>query len=173
MAKELSPKAADEAQERLQLEPGFLPWLKRRFLALQPRTRRRWTLYAVLFIVAVFALFAWCSATTYDATVLVTEEGSGIGLSPYTDRVDFGDLPQGGGATIPLTLENNSRLPTRFFVVATGDIRQFIRMNDAFFLLDSGDTKVVEFSVGIPITAAPQRYTGKVYIFKIPWSPWP
>ncbi len=173
MAQELSPNASPGAQERPALEPGFLPWLRRRIAALQPRTSRRWALYAVLFLVGLFALFTWRSATTYDATVLVTEEGSGIGLSPYTDRLDFGDLPAGGGATMPLTLTNNSRIPTRFFVIATGDIRQFIRMSDAFFLLDPGDTRVVEFSAGIPRTTEPKRYTGKVYIFKLPWSPWP
>ena len=46
-------------------------------------------------------------------------------------------------------------------------------MSDAFFLLDPGDTKVVEFSAGIPRTTEPKRYDGKVYIFKLPWPPWP
>ena len=174
MTQELSPNATPEAQEGPALQPGFLPWLRRRIAALQPRTRRHWALYAGLALPALFLLFVWSTATTYSVTVLVTEEQNVFGLAPYfEDRLDFGDLPQGGGATMEVTLENRGRVPARFFVISTGDIRQFIQISDAFFLVDPSDTKVVEFRAGIPRTAAPQRYDGKLYVFKIPWSPWP
>ena len=174
MAQELSPDVTLEAQERPALEPGFLPWLRRRIAAFQPRTWRHWALYAALALIALFLLFMWSTATTYPAQVLVIQEGGGIGLSPaYTDRLDYGDLPQGGGATLTVDLGNESRIPLGVFVVATGDIRQFIRISDAFFVLDSGETKHVELAAGIPGTAEQKRYSGKVYIFKIPWLPWP
>jgi hypothetical protein len=174
MARELSPKAAGpKPREQPALEPGFLGWLRRRLAGLYPRTWRHWAVYVLVFLLAVFLLFEYRSATTYSATVLVTTEENVIGISPYTDRLDFGDLPQGGSATVPLTLENNSRVPTRFFIIATGDVRQFVRMSDAFFVLDPGESKEVTFTAAIPGTTEPKRYSGNVRIFKTPWPPWP
>jgi hypothetical protein len=169
----VNPAITEGAQERAEAGSGFLGWLGRRLSALEPRTRRHWALYGALFIAALFLLFVWRSSSSYSAQVLVIDETGVVGLSPYTDRLDFGDLPRGGSATMPMTLENSGPLPARFAIVATGDIRQFIEMSDAFFVLDPGETKTVEFVTVVPGSAEAKKYTGKVYVVRMPWFPWP
>lgn len=171
---ELSPGDAPKPLGQPASGPQLPAWLKRRVVALRPRTRRRWALYASLVLLALFLLFVWSTATTYQAQVLVIDQGGGIGLSPaYTDRLDFGDLPQGAEGTLTIILENESRIPLGVVVVARGDIRQFLGISDAFFVLRSGQTKDVKVSAGIPGTAAQKHYSGKVYVFRVPWLPWP
>ena len=179
MTQASSPATAPAAPERAALEPGFLPWLLRRLRSLRPRTWKHWALYAFLFLVVLFLLYEWRSSISYSAQVLVTDvvvtdEELAIGISPYyPDRLDFGDLPRGSSATLTVALQNDGRIPMRVFIVATGDISRFIRISDAFFILDPGQAKEVEFSAGIPGTAQPKQYSGKVYVFRTPWLPWP
>jgi len=176
MTQELTPEVASPAApERPSVGDRLPGWLRRRLSALRPRSLRHWAAYVVLVLVALFLVFECGSTTTYSATVQVmprTDENV-IGISPYTDRLDFGDLPQGGSATLSVTLENGGPVPTRMVIVATGDIRQFIKMSDAFFLLQPGDEATVEFTAVVPGTAEPKRYSGKVYVIRTPWPPWP
>ncbi len=175
MTQELPPETPQpEAQERAALEPGFLPWLRRRLVALRPRTGKHWAVYAVLFVLALFVLFEWRSTNVFSAQVVVmprTEELV-IGFNPTTERLDFGDLAQNSAQTRSLTLENGGRLPARVSIIIMGDIAQFIGVSDAFFTLDGGETKSVEFTLVVPPTAQPKKYSGRVLVIRIPWLPW-
>ena len=175
MMQESASEADAAVQERPAARDRVAAWLRSHFFALQPRTGKHWALYAVLLLLALFVLFEWRSTTTYSVRLQVTEEARNvIGLAPYyEDRLDFGDLPRGSAASMKLTLQNEGRIPSRFTIIATGDVRQFIRISDAFFTLSPGDAKSVEFTIAVPRTAEPKKYTGNIHVVRTPWVPWP
>ncbi len=145
---------------------------------LTPRTWRHWAVYASLFVFALFLMYVWRTSVNYPTQVLVLpapEDGAiEVGLSPYDpERLDFGDLSQGTAGTVNLELENEGRLPMRVTIVATGSIRQFIKISDAFFVVDPGAKKTVDISAAIPPTADPKEYSGRVLVIRTPWFPWP
>ena len=176
MAQELSPNATPEAQERPALEPGFLPWLRRRIAALQPRTRKQYVILALIMLGVLFLGAEWRWTANYSAQVIVTPAPTGgefsVGINPTTERLDFGDLPQGLTQTRFVTLENG-RIPTRVTIMITGGIRDFIRVDDAFFTMGSNETRRVEFEIRVPSTAETKKYSGRIMINRTPWLPWP
>lgn len=176
MAQELSEESPDVGEQELpSVAAGFLSWLRRLLLGLQPRTRRRWALYALLFVLALFVLFEWRATTTYSSQVIVIQRTDVliVGINPTTERMDFGDLTQGSSQVRPLVLENSGVLPWRVSIIVMGEIGQFIQISDAFFTLDRGETKNVDFTLILPPNAAPGKYSGRVLVLRVPWSPWP
>ncbi len=176
MTQELSPEAPEaNAQQRPALAPGFLAWLRRRFVALRPRTTKHWALYSLLLVLALFVLFEWRSTTIYSAQVVVVPRTDElvVGINPTTERLDFGDLSQNSSQTRTVRLENGSGLPVRVTIIITGDIGPLIKLSDAFFTLDGGETRDVEFTLVVPPNAEPKKYSGRVMIVRMPWPPWP
>jgi hypothetical protein len=134
----------------------------------------RWRLVAIGVIAMI--LLAWSgvavsSTTMYSATVLVTGEGA-IGLPPPTDTLDFGDLSAGLNMTRKMTLTNDGHFDSYVAIIVTGGIRDFLSVSDAFFVLDKGEERTVEFTVRPPINAGEKRYSGRVFIVRMPWTPW-
>jgi uncharacterized membrane protein len=39
-------------------------------------------------------------------------------------------------------------------------------------VLDKGEERTVEFKVRPPINAEEKRYSGRVFIVRLPWTPW-
>lgn len=136
--------------------------------------RQHQALYAVVFLLALFVLFEWRASTSYEAFIIVTpEEDQTIGIGPPSSELfGFGELPQGEAATENLILQNERAVPTRISIVPMGGMRQFMRVSDAFFLLDPGDGKDVEFTMAVPGTARSKAYTGRVLIIRTSWIPW-
>ena len=131
----------------------------------------RWRLVAIGVIAAILLVWsgvAVSSTTIYSATVLVTG-GGGIGLPPPTNTLDFGDVSPGFNMTRKLTLTNDGLLDSYVAIIVTGDIRNFLSIDDAFFVLDKGEERTVEFKVRAPINAQEKRYSGRVFIVRLPW----
>ena len=162
-----APPAPDDAPPRGRLER----WAQR----LVPRTRKHQALYAFLFLLFLIAVFEWRSSTSYSAIVIVTPlEDRTVGIGGHTGELfDFGELPQGGSARVALILENDGQVPTRFFIVPVGNIRQFIKLDEAFILLQPGEAQVVEVAAVVPRTASLGEYSGRVVVIRSPWPPWP
>lgn len=134
----------------------------------------RWRLVAIGVVAAI--LFVWSgvavsSTTMYSATVFVTGEG-GIGLPPPTNTLDFGDVSPGLNMTRKMTLTNDGLFDSYVAIIVTGDIRNFLSVDDAFFVLDKDEERTVEFKVRAPINAEENRYSGRVFIVRMPWTPW-
>lgn len=153
-------------------ETGLLARLGRRLL---PRTRKQQAVYVLLFLLFLVALFEWRSSISYEMYIVVTpEEDQTIGISPPTSELfDFGELPQGGSGSVNLILRNDGPIPTRFFLVPVGSIRQFIKLDDAFIFLKPGEAQVVKVSAVVPRTANTGEYSGRVVVIRSPWPPWP
>ncbi len=162
---------AEEPSEETGLRARLGRWGER----IRPRTRKQQALYALIFLLFLFALFEWRSSTSYSAFVTVTaEEDQTIVLSPPgAELFDFGELPQGGSGTKNLILQNEGRIPGRFFLVPVGSIRQFIKLDDAFVLLQPGEAQVVPVRVVVPRTAKVGKYSGRLVVIRTPWPPWP
>jgi len=126
--------------------------------------------FAALF--ALWAAVAAASTTVYTTTVLFTQPGSGIGLPPPTESLDFGDVPAGMEMHRNLNLENSGKLDAFVAVITWGGIRDFLHVNDAFFIMDSGERRAVDFSVYAPANTSEHRHSGHVIIVRLPWY-WP
>jgi hypothetical protein len=130
-------------------------------------------MYAVISLVALFALFECRSTTMYSAQVVVTPStgNSDIGLNPTTASLDFGSLTQGLGMTRYFQVENGGLIPVKVAVIVWGDISQFISVHGQSFTLNPRDHRRVEFALVVPPDAAPKTYTGRVTILRFPWLP--
>lgn len=149
-----------------------LPVALRRRLGLPRVTRWRLVaLGAVLLVVLAWGAVAVSSTTMYSATVLITE-GRGIGIPPPTERLDFGDVPQGMSMHRNVILENDGKLDSYVLILSWGGIRDFLSIDDAFFNLSPGEERTVDFSVRSPDNAPAKRYSGRVFIVRLPWW-WP
>jgi hypothetical protein len=134
----------------------------------------RWRLVAIGVIAVMLLVWsgvAVSSTTMYSATVLVKGE-SAIGLPPPTDTLDFGDVSPGFNMSRRLTLTNDGHFDSYVAIIVTGGIRDFLSVDDAFFVLDKGEERTVEFKVRPPINAEEKRYSGRIFIVRLPWTPW-
>lgn len=163
---ELRRAVAAESQAVVVGRPrGWRRWLPR------PRlTRTRVIVLGVLgLIFLIWALVLARSTTMYDSTVLITGQ-SGIGLPPPTEELDFGDIGPGLNMSRELILTNDGQFDTFVMIVSVGSIRDFLHIDDAFFVLDKGEEKRVRFEIISPDGAERKRYDGKVLVFRIPWG---
>jgi hypothetical protein len=152
---------------------GWLGGPLRRLLRLPRVTRWRLVaLGAVLLVVLAWGSVAVSSTTMYSATVLFQEQGSGIGIPPPTESLDFGDVPQGMPMHRNVILENNGKLDSYVLIISWGGIRDFLSIDDAFFNLSPGEQRTVDFSVRAPANAPLERKSGRVFIVRLPWW-WP
>jgi len=141
-----------------------------------PISRRltRWRLLvggAAFLAVLLWLAVAASAITTYSSTVLFTE-GGGIGIPPPFENLDFGDVPRGMPMHRDVILENNGKLDTYIMVFTWGGIRDFLSVDDAFFNLSPGEQRNVDFAVGAPANANLKRYSGRVFVVRLPWW-WP
>lgn len=149
-----------------------LPAALRRRLRLPRVTRWRLVaLGAVLLVVLAWGSVALSSTTMYSTTVLITEE-RGIGIPPPFQSLDFGDVPQGMSMHRNVILENDGKLDSYVLIFSWGGIRDFLSIDDAFFNLSPGEERTVDFSVRSPQNAPAERYSGRVFIVRLPWW-WP
>lgn len=153
--------------------PLLLQGLLSRF---RPRTRKQYLVLGLILLIALFGSIQCRWTATYSAQVVVlpapVDNEISIGLNPTTERLDFGDLPQGLTQSRFVTLENG-RIPTRVTIVIYGGIRDFISVDDAFFIMDPNETRRVQFDIAPPFNAEIKKHTGRVVIVRTPWLPWP
>ena len=127
-------------------------------------------IFAVVFILAVGGFFLWRSTTSYAMQVVVTERGSDIGIAPFTDRIDFGDIPQGANISKTITLTNQGDNDNSIKVYMMGSIGTFIDvMPGKSFTLAGGETQDIDLRITIPETApVGKKYTGRIFILRLP-----
>jgi hypothetical protein len=107
-------------------------------------------------------------ADKYSAQVLVIEGEKKVGVNPTTENLDFGDLSADTTATRFVTL-NASGINTYILVWKFGSIAELIKLNKNNFTISKGQTEKLEFSLYMPPSAPiGNKYTGKVWIFKLP-----
>ncbi len=125
-------------------------------------------------MVLILAITFFAQATTiYSAQVVAKEKGSPIGMAPFTDRVDFGDIPRGSSITKAIILENQGTFPNSIRVFVQGSIAKFIEVTPSSYILEAGETVEIKLAIFIPESATPeQKFTGRVIILRLPKRLW-
>ncbi len=158
----------DATEEQLARRRGPIHALRARL----PRLTRARVVVAgvVILILLLWGAVIASSTSMYSAQVLVPEGGS-IGIPPPRG-LDFGDVPRGASAEKRIQLENQGRLDTYVVVFTWGGIRDLLGVSDAFFNMKPGDERTLTFEASIPISAPQKKYTGRVFVVRLPWW-WP
>jgi hypothetical protein len=133
--------------------------------------RPRWQLVLLSMVGLVIVLWGILVASTLTmetATVLVTEQVHGI-ANPNA-LFDFGDLPRTAGIEHKLTVRNDGVTDTLVMIIVTGDIGDFVTIDDSTFSLGPGEERVVSMELRIPATAeVDKRYSGRAMIVRLPY----
>ena len=126
-------------------------------------------------LVLVIVYFAQATAIYSAQAVAVepVEEGGTFGIAPYTDRVDFGDIPAGSSLSKEISQENQGSVPNNIRVFTMGSIGSFIEITPESFTLEAGETQTVELEITMPASATPgQKFTGRIIILRFPKRLW-
>jgi hypothetical protein len=124
----------------------------------------------VIVILAVAIFFFAHSTNIYSARVVTVEAGGSIGMAPFTDRIDFGDVPQGTSVTKTVSLKNNGNSSNTIKVYVLGSISQLIDVVPGkSFELAAGKSQDIDFKLSMPASApVGKKFTGRIIILKLP-----
>ena len=124
-------------------------------------------------LVVLVGTFLVQATTIYNSQVIVKEAGSAIGIAPFTDRIDFGDIPQGSGVGKTLLMENQGTVPNQISIFVIGGIGELVKVEPTSLSLEPGETAEVEFRLTMPASATPEKkYSGKVIVLRLPRAIW-
>jgi hypothetical protein len=129
--------------------------------------------YIVLIALGVVLLlvvtFLFQALTIYSAQAVVKETGSPVGIAPFTDRIDFGDIPQGAIVGRTLLMENAGVVPNQINIFVIGNIGDLVKVEPSSLNLEPGESAEVELELTMPASATPEKkYTGRVFILRLP-----
>ena len=124
-------------------------------------------------IVAIFAVAIYLFLTfsnIYSMKAVAVEAGSRVNADQVTERLDFGDIPQGEQVTRTLVLDNNGDSDHSIKIWMIGSIAQAIDVEPGTsFELKAGTRQDVDFILAMPDSAPEEKkYTGRVIIVELP-----
>jgi len=126
-------------------------------------------LMAVGVILLLVVTFLFQALTIYDCEVLVKKAGSPIGIAPFTDRIDFGEVPQGASIGKTVILANEGAVPNQVNIFIFGNIGDLVKIEPSSVSLEPGVSVEIDFRLTMPPSAEPERkYSGKVFILRLP-----
>jgi hypothetical protein len=133
---------------------------------------KKWQIaLAIVVVILIVAVFFFARSTNIYSTQAVTvEAGGSIGMAPFTDRIDFGDIPQGDNVTKTVVLTNSGDNNNTIKVYVLGSISQMITVTPGkSFELIAGKTQDIDFKLAMPASAAVgKKFTGRIIILKLP-----
>ena len=135
--------------------------------------RRRYLVLAALgMLLFLVGVFFYQSTTIYSSQVIVKPAGDPIGINPFDDRVDFGDVPQGSAVSKTLVFNNEGTVPNQVRIFIIGGVGQFVKVAEKTFTLQPGEEKEVRFELIMPPSATPEeKFTGRVIVVRLPLRP--
>jgi len=136
---------------------------------------KKWyiALVAVGVILLLAVTFLFQALTIYSCEVVTKEAGSAIGIAPFTDRIDFGDVPQGATVGRTIVLENAGAVPNQVIIFIIGNIGDLVKVQPGSVTLEPGETAEVDFVLTMPTSATPERqYFGRVFLLRLPMGVW-
>ena len=135
--------------------------------------KRYIALIALGVVLLLVVTFLFQALTIYDCQVIATKKGGAIGIAPFTDRIDFGDIPQGETVSKTLILENAGTVPNQINIFIIGSIGDLVKMEPGSLAIEPGETKEVDFRLTMPASApVEKKYSGKVFILRLPRRIW-
>ena len=136
--------------------------------------KKRYIAFIALGVVLLLAVtFLFQALTIYDTQVIAKKAGEPIGINPLTDRIDFGDIPQGQEVGKTLIMENAGTVPNQVNVFIIGSIGDLVKVRPGSLTIEPGEIKEVNFRLTMPASApVEKKYTGKVFILRLPLRLW-
>ena len=124
--------------------------------------------WGLVVLIIVIAGMQVAIADKYKAQVAVIAGEKKVGVNPTTAMLDFGDLSGDTSATRLVTMKA-SGMDTFVHISKFGSASQLFKVSENNFVMKKGDNKKLEFAMYMPPSApVGAKYTGWVYIFKIP-----
>lgn len=124
------------------------------------------TVVAVILIIAIF--FFSQNTMIYSSQVVAIEAGENIGMAPFTDRVDFGDIPQGQSVTKTVTLTNGGDNTKSIKIFILGSIANLIDVTPGKSF-ELGADQDINFRLTMPASATVgKKFSGKIIILELP-----
>ncbi len=135
--------------------------------------KRYITLIAVGVLVLIVVTFLAQALTIYPSQVIAKEKGEPIGIAPFTDRIDFGDIPRGSTVTKEITLENKGSVPNYIRVFIIGSIGVLVEIEPSSLTLEEGQSQDIKLRLTMPDSATPEKkFSGRVFILRLPKGVW-
>ena len=129
-------------------------------------------LAAVGMLLFLASVFLYQSTTIYTSQVIAKPTGDPLGINPFDDRVDFGDVPQGSAVSKTLEFNNEGTVPNKVRIIVMGGISDLVKVPEKSFTLQPGEQKSVEFELVMPPSATPEEeFTGRVIVVRLPLRP--
>ena len=88
-----------------------------------------------------------------------------VGFDVDTTMLTFGVIGVGNKGTRYINITNSYKMPLTVVAKSYGDGSEWVTPVENNFVLDSGETKQLEFNVVIPRDAELRKYEGKVRIY--------
>lgn len=129
----------------------------------------------------VLGVIAWViavqiyAADRYEAVVNVVEGENIVGINPLTERLDFGDMSPDNSTSRFIKIENSGNCflclkngEKYIKVFKFGEIAELMTLSSSSAVIPAGEEYRIELNVYVPISAEVRKYTGKVWVFKLP-----
>ena len=130
-------------------------------------------LVAAAMLVILAAVILAQALTIYPSQVIAKAAGDPIGIAPFTDRVDFGDVPQGMTVTKEISLENEGSVPNYILVFITGSVGSLVTVEPSSLTLEEGESQDIMLQLTMPASATPEKkFSGRVFILRLPKRLW-
>jgi len=122
----------------------------------------------IVVIIISLLLVQVINAAKYKMVINVVEGENIMGVNPLADKLDFGDLSRNNGMTRYVTLKSGGGVSTYIMVWKFGEISDLVKVNKNYFTLEPGEEVKLAFEINIPPSAEVQKYSGRVWIFRLP-----
>ncbi len=136
--------------------------------------KKRYTaLIALGVLLLLVVTFLFQALTIYPSQVIAKAAGEAIGINPLTDRIDFGDIPQGQSIGKTVIMENEGAVPNQINVFIIGGIGDLVKVEPSSFTLEPGESRDIDMRLTMPASATPEKkFTGRVFILRLPKRLW-
>lgn len=133
---------------------------------------KKWhIILGVILVILVIAVFFFVrSSNIYSTQAVAVEAGSSIGMAPFTDRVDFGDVPLGVNVSKTIILANNGNNDNSVKVYILGSISQLVKPMPGYsFDIKSGESVDLVLQLTMPASApVGKKFSGRIIILRLP-----
>ena len=125
-------------------------------------------LIVIAAIIVLFLVVQIVNAAKYKMVVNVKEGENVMGVNPLTESLDFGDLSRNNGMTRYVTMKSGGGISTYVIVLKFGEISDLVKISKSAFTLKPGEEVKLAFEIQIPPSAQIKKYSGRVWIFRLP-----
>ena len=133
--------------------------------------KKKYILPIVIVALVAIAVFLFLTfSDIYTVKAVAVKAGGSVVTTTATERLDFGNIPQGEQVTKMIVLENTGNDDHSIKIWMIGSIAQMIDIEPGnSFELEAGTTRDINFILNMPDTAREEKkFTGRVIIMKLP-----